>query len=140
MPSLWRSVGVQCGMRPASHGQSCLRCTGFNCYLFLLSEVQLLYNILLISAVQQSDSIMHVYINAFFLCICILFHCSWLQNIEYSSLCYTQDLAVHGCCTYMLSAANPSLPLHTSPVRPPGQPPVSSLCPESPSWWCILFF
>ena len=47
-------------------------------------EVQLIYNIALISAVEQSDSVLHIY-TLFH----ILFHYDLSQDIEYSSLCYT---------------------------------------------------
>ena len=42
-----------------------------------------MYNIVLISAVQQSDSVIY-----------IVFHYGLSQNIEYSSLCYAVGL----CC------------------------------------------
>ena len=47
-----------------------------------LIEVQLIYNVVLISAVQQSDSVIHL--NHFH----ILFHYSLSQDVEYSSLRY----------------------------------------------------
>ena len=53
--------------------------------IFFKIEVQLIYNVVLISGVQQSDSVVHIY---------ILFHYSLLQDTEYSSLCYTVGL----CC------------------------------------------
>ena len=56
---------------------------------FFLIEVYLIYNVVLISAVQQSDSVIYIYIYIY-----ILFHCGLLQDIEYSSLCYT----VGPCC------------------------------------------
>ena len=39
---------------------------------------------MLVSGVQQSDSVIHIYIPFH-----ILFHYTLLQDIEYSSLCYT---------------------------------------------------
>ena len=39
-------------------------------FMAFLIEIQLLYNIVLISAVQQSDSVMHIYV----LLLNILFH------------------------------------------------------------------
>ena len=45
----------------------------------------MIYHVGLISAVQQSDSVIHIY---------ILFHYSLSWGIEYSSLCYTVGL---GC-------------------------------------------
>ena len=47
-------------------------------------EVQLIYNVVLISAIQQSDSVIHIYIYTFFF---ILF--SIMVYELYSSLCYT---------------------------------------------------
>ena len=50
-----------------------------------------MYNIMLVSAVWQSDSVLlsftqfYIYIYILFR---ILFPCKLLQNIEYSSLCY----------------------------------------------------
>ena len=48
----------------------------------LFIQVSLNYNVVLITAVQQSDSIKYI-------CILfhILFHCGLSQEIEYSSLC-----------------------------------------------------
>ena len=48
-----------------------------------LIEVELIYNIVFISAVQQSGSVMHMWTLFFY----ILFHYGLLQDIEYSSLC-----------------------------------------------------
>ena len=48
------------------------------------TEVQLIYNVVLISAVQRSDSVIHIYIVFH-----ILFHYGLSQDIEHSSLCYT---------------------------------------------------
>ena len=64
-------------------------------------EVQLIYNVVLISAVQQSDSVIHI--HTFF--FNIVFHYGLSQGIGYSSLCYTVE---PGClsilnlivCTY----------------------------------------
>ena len=49
----------------------------------LFIEVSLSYDV---SGVQQSDSLMHIYISILFQ---IHFHYKLLQDIEYSSLCYT---------------------------------------------------
>lgn len=53
-------------------------------YSFRLRYLQigLIYSIGLISAIQQNDSVMHLYI----LCR-VLFHHNLLQDIEYTSLC-----------------------------------------------------
>ena len=58
-----------------------------------LIKIELIYNVVLVSAVQQSDSVIHI--HKFFN---ILFHYGLPQNIEYSSLCYT----VGPCCLYIL--------------------------------------
>ena len=47
--------------------------------------MELIYNVVLVSGVQQSDSDIHTYISTFL----ILFLYRLLQNIEYRSLWYT---------------------------------------------------
>ena len=47
---------------------------------FFLIEIQLIYNVVLITAVQQSDSVIHIYILCY-----ILFHYGLSHVIEYSS-------------------------------------------------------
>ena len=59
----------------------------------LLTEVYLIYNVVLVSVVQQNDSIICIYIHFH-----ILFHYRLLQDIEYDSLCYT----VGPCCLSIL--------------------------------------
>ena len=57
---------------------------------FLSVEVWLVYNVVLVSGVQQSDCFIHIY--CFFIYIFFFrffFHYRLLQDIEYSSLCYT---------------------------------------------------
>ena len=61
-------------------------------YLFII-EVQLIYNFVLVSGVQQSDLLIPIYI--FFQ---IIFHYRLLKNTEYSSLCYI----VTPCCLSIL--------------------------------------
>ena len=51
------------------------------------------YNVVLVSAVQHNDSVIYVYILFY-----ILFHYGLSQNIEYSFLCYT----VGTCCLSIL--------------------------------------
>ena len=46
--------------------------------LFFLIEVWLIYNVVLVSGVQQSDSVIHILLQ-------ILFHDRLLQNIENNS-------------------------------------------------------
>ena len=50
---------------------------------FLLIEVQLMYSIVLVSGVQQGDSVVYMYSFQ------IIFHYKLLQGIEYFSLCCT---------------------------------------------------
>ena len=46
----------------------------------------MIYNVVLVSGVQQSDSIIHIYVTILFQ---VLFPFQLLPNIEQSSLCYT---------------------------------------------------
>ena len=62
------------------------------CVLFFI-EVELIYNVVSISAVQQSDSVIRIYIL-----FKILFHYGLSQDIEYSSLGYT----IGPCCLSIL--------------------------------------
>ena len=79
----------------------------------------LIYKVMLISSVQKSDSVIHIY---------IVFHYDLSQGIEYSSLCY----AVRPCCLSVprikVASANPK-PLLSLPASPsPWQPQVRSPC------------
>ena len=57
------------------------------CFLKLIFiGVQLIYNVVLVSAAQQSESVIHILISTLFQ---ILFPCRSLQSTEQSSLCYT---------------------------------------------------
>ena len=53
---------------------------------FLIIGVQLLYNVVLVSTVQQSESAIHIHISPLFW---ISFPFRSLQSIQQSSLCYT---------------------------------------------------
>ena len=57
-------------------------------------EVELIYNVVPVSPVQHSDSVIHI--QTFF--FHILFHYGLSQDIEYSSLCYTAG----PCCLSIL--------------------------------------
>ena len=57
-------------------------------FFFFLIEVQLIYNVVLDSRAQQSDSVIHIYIYIFFFLFQILFHYRLLQDTEYGSTCY----------------------------------------------------
>ena len=64
---------------------------------FFLFEYKLIYNVVLVSDVQQSDSLMHIYMYIY-IPFHILFHYSLAQDTEYSSLCYT--VAQYPCCLF----------------------------------------
>ena len=49
-------------------------------------SIQLIYNVMLVSSVQQSDSAPQIHVSILFQ---ILFPCRLLWNIQYSSPCYT---------------------------------------------------
>ena len=63
----------------------------FSFYLYLI-EVELIYS-MLVSGVQHSDSVIythtHTHTHTYIYFFQILFPYRLLQNIEYSSLCYT---------------------------------------------------
>ena len=69
-------------------------------YFFSFIEAELIYNAVLISSVQQSDSIIHVYIH-----LHILFHYDLSNDFEYSSLCCRVDpfvyLFIHRSIVYL---------------------------------------
>ena len=54
-------------------------------FLFYIG-VQLINNVVLVSGVQQSDSVIHIHVSILFQ---ILFPFRLLHNTEQSSLCYT---------------------------------------------------
>ena len=58
-------------------------------FFFFLIGVELIYNVVLVSDVQQSHSVIQIQISVLFQ---ILFPCRLLQHIEQSSLCYTVGL------------------------------------------------
>ena len=72
-----------------------------NVYYSLFIEVCLIYNVL-VSGVQQSDSVIHAYRSFFFQ---ILFPCRLLQEIEHSSLCYSRILLLP-CLGYHRKCCN----------------------------------
>ena len=71
-------------------------------YYSLFIEVYLIYNVL-VSGVQQSDSVIYTYRSFFF--FHILFPCSLLQDIEHSSLCYNRILLLP-CLGYYRKCCN----------------------------------
>ena len=64
--------------------------------LFVFIFMDLIYNIVLVSGIQQRDSdiYIYIYIYIFFFFFQIIFHYRLLQHIEYCSLCYTEN----PCC------------------------------------------
>ena len=60
---------------------------------FHFIEIQVIYNVVLISAIQQNDSVIHSDILFY-----IHFHYDLSQDIEYSFLCYTTG----SCCLSIL--------------------------------------
>ena len=77
---------------PVAPQQELLNCI-WNKYIFLI-EVELMYPIVFVSDVQKSDSARHTNICIRLYSFFILSHYSFLQDIVYSSLCYT----VNPCC------------------------------------------
>ena len=71
----------------ARPGTNRTRKKNFNLKFF--TEEQLIYNVVLISSVQQGDSILHLRIL-----FCTLFRYGLSQDIEDSSLCYTAELRI----------------------------------------------
>ena len=69
----------------------CFRYNVFNQFFFYRRIV--VYSVVLISAVQESDSVIHI--HTFFV---ILFHYHLSQDTEYNSPCYT----VGPCCLSIL--------------------------------------
>ena len=71
---------------------------------------------MLVSDVQQSDSVIHMYISIVFQ---ILFHYRLLQAIEYSSMCYTAGLflKIYFICSsvYLLIPNSQFIPFPPSP-------------------------
>ena len=106
------------------------------CYDFLFSvfffiEVQLICNVVLISALQQSGLVVHIYTFFFH----ILFNYGLSQNIEHGCLCHMEGpwclsfLNVIVFISYKLSRFIPLLP------PSPWQTQVCSLC----LWVCFCF-
>ena len=92
--NLWGKKAIS-----AKHSQrntACVLLYADNAWILFLNiiDVELIYNVVLISVVQQSDSVINTYIHIFH----ILFHYGFSQNIEYSSPYYT----VGPCCLFIL--------------------------------------
>ena len=54
-------------------------------FLKIFIGVQLIYNVVLVSALQQSESVIHIHVSSLFY---ILFLYKSLQSLQQSSLCY----------------------------------------------------
>ena len=90
------------------------------CFLFFnfFIELQLIYSVVPISAVQQSDSVIHI--QTFF--FNILFHYGLSQHIEYGSLCYPVlcclSILYITACICPSQSPSPSLPHPLFPRQP----------------------
>ena len=65
---------------------------------FIYVDICLTYNVVLVSNVQHSDSVIHTHIQILYILFQILSYYRSLQDIVYSSLCYTVGL----CCLPIL--------------------------------------
>ena len=75
-------------------------------------------NVVLVSGVQQSDSVIHIHVSILFQ---ILFPFRLLQNIEQSSLCYTVGpclVSILNIAVYTCQSQTPNLSLTST--LPPG--------------------
>ena len=91
-------------------------------YIFK-TEIQLIYNVVLISTIQKSDSVIcmyiYIYTHTYIHSLNIPFHYGLSQDIEYSSLCYIARpycLAILYIIAYI---CQPQLPTPSLPQRPP---------------------
>ena len=79
-------------------------------------EVQLIYSIVLVSGVQQSDSVcVYIHIHILF---SVLSHYSLLQNIAYSSCAIQLILLVYVFYIDKRTSVNPILPVYPSSFPP----------------------
>ena len=90
--------------------------------------VQSIYNVVLVSGVQQSESVIHIHISTLFFFFLILFPYRLLQSIEQSSLCYqgSYQLSILYTVVCICQCQSPSLSLPTSIILYlPNSPPLS---------------
>ena len=83
-------------------------------FIFILFWRKLTHNIVLVSDVQQSGSVIHIHVSILFQ---ILFPFRLLQNIEQSSLCYTVGpcwLSVLNIAIFTCQSHTPNLSLPTT--------------------------
>ena len=100
------SHGDQKGHCPPNTGDLCSDCCCF--FSFLL---QLTYSVVLVSSIQQSESVIHIYLSRYISTLCqMLFPYRSLHSTEQSSLCYTVGPALYHQCVYV----NSNLPTYPS--------------------------
>ena len=121
--------------------------------IYILIEVQLIYNAVLISAVQQSDSVIYIYIyiNNLFN---VLFHCGLSQDIKYSSLWYivSSTLLFIRSIFYIYNSLHLLIP-NSQSIPSPQPPPdfnsndptnsgkgLPAICPKQISYFFINYF
>ena len=76
----------------------------------------MIYNVVLVSSVQQSDSVIYIFISIVFQG---LFPYGLLQNIKSSSLCYTAGsnlLSILYIVVCICQSQSPNLSLHPHPL------------------------
>ena len=86
--------------------------TLINIYFFFLVKVQLIYSVVLISAVQQSASVIHIYILFIFFSI-MVYH----QLLNIAPCATQQNLVIHPFYIYQFASSN-SHSISPSPLSP----------------------
>ena len=76
-------------MRPL--GANCISIMGYYLFIYIFNEAKLIYNVVLLSALQKSDSVIHkdtffkiFFSIMFYLRILIIAYCAILQDFLYS--------------------------------------------------------
>ena len=75
-----------------------------------------MYNVVLVSGIKQSDSVLHMYVCVYIYIFFSYFHYDLLQDIEYSSLCFTVEPCGLFILYIILCIFSPKLPIHPSPT------------------------
>ena len=92
---------------------------------FFKIGLQLPSNVVLLSAVQQSESAICIHISTLFKISSHLGHCRALSRARWATQSvFTSYLFYTSYCTYV----NPNLQIHSTPFFPPWQPYICSLC------------
>ena len=78
---------------------------------FYFIEVELICNVVLISSVQESDSVIHIY--SFF--VCVLFHCDLSQDTEYIEYTVRTFLFIRSIYNGLHLLSNLPIPLSPDP-------------------------